>query len=90
VDIPPVRFGVLNFIGTVIYISVLSSIGYSLGSKWSSLNHSLSIASYILVAVVVLAIVGFVVYRLRQFRREAAAGPVPDAPHERAGRHRQG
>jgi hypothetical protein len=41
--------------------------------------------------VVVLAIVGFVLYRLRQFRREAAgAGPVPDPPHERAGRHRQG
>ncbi len=31
VDIPPVRFGVLNFIGTTIYIVVLSSIGYSLG-----------------------------------------------------------
>ena len=93
VDIPPVRFGVLNFIGTVIYISVLSSIGYSLGGQWSKLNHSLSLASYILVVVVVLAIIAFVLYRLREFRRESAAGGSVDGsptPHERAGRHRHG
>jgi len=91
VDIPPVRFGVLNFIGTTIYIVVLSSIGYSLGGQWAKLNHSLSLASYILVVVVVLAIVGFVLYRLRAFRREAAEGVVtaPSSP-ERTGRHRQG
>jgi membrane protein DedA with SNARE-associated domain len=89
VDIPPFRFGVLNFIGTTIYIVVLSSIGYSLGGQWAKLNHSLSLASYILVVVVVLAIVGFVVYRLRAFRREEAAGTVPNRAPERTGRHRQ-
>src|SRR3984885_7764407 len=89
VDIPPVRFGVLNFIGTTIYIVVLSSIGYSLGGQWTKLNHSLSLASYILVVVVVLAIVGFVLYRLRAFRREAAQGTVPAPAPERTGRHRQ-
>jgi membrane protein DedA with SNARE-associated domain len=86
---------VLNFIGTTIYIVVLSSIGYSLGGQWTKLNHSLSLASYILVVVVVLAIVGFVLYRLRAFRRESAEGAVPapaterNSP-ERTGRHRQG
>jgi membrane protein DedA with SNARE-associated domain len=74
VDIPPVRFGVLSLIGTFIYVVALSSIGYSLGGEWSKINHSLSVASYILVAVVVVAIVGFVIYRLREFRREGAAG----------------
>jgi membrane protein DedA with SNARE-associated domain len=72
---------------------VLSSIGYSLGGEWSKVNHSLSVASYIVVAVVVIAIIGFVLLRLRQFRREAAAaGPVAGSPtrSERAGRHRQG
>ncbi|HEY6497278.1 MAG TPA: DedA family protein [Trebonia sp.] len=73
VDIPPVRFGVLNLIGTLIYVIVLSSIGYSLGGEWSKVNHSLSTASYIVVAVVVLAIVGFVIHRLREFRKESAA-----------------
>lgn len=76
VDIPPVRFGVLSLIGTLIYVVVLSSIGYSLGGEWSKLNHSLSVASYILVAVVVVLLVGFVIHRLREFRREAAVGAV--------------
>jgi membrane protein DedA with SNARE-associated domain len=73
VDIPPLRFGVLNLIGTLIYVVVLSSIGYSLGSEWSKINHGLTTAGYVLVAVVVLAIIGFVVLRLREFRREAGA-----------------
>jgi len=86
VRIPAVRFGVLSLIGTVIYATVLSLIGYEVGHAWGSINHGLTIATYILVAVVVIVIVGFVVYRLRQFRREAAqaraAGqePVAQAP----------
>ena len=78
VDIPPLRFGVLSGIGTLIYVVVLSSIGYSLGSQWSKINHSLSLATYILVAVVVVALIGFVVYRLREFRREGAEGAHRD------------
>jgi membrane protein DedA with SNARE-associated domain len=74
VDIPPLRFGVLSAIGTLVYVVVLSSIGYSLGGEWSKINHSLSVATYIVVAVVVVAVIGFVIYRLREFRREGAAG----------------
>lgn len=73
VEIPPLRFGVLSLIGTLAYVVALSSIGYSLGGEWTKINHSLTQATYVLVIVVVVAIVGFVVYRLRQFRREAAA-----------------
>jgi len=93
VRIPALRFGVLSLIGTVIYATVLSVIGYELGHAWGSINHGLTDATYILVALVVIAITGFVVYRLRQFRREAAqarakaAGQEP-APQRRPGRHR--
>jgi len=80
VDIPPVRFGVLSLIGTLIYVVVLSSIGYSLGSEWGKLNHSLSVASYILVGVVVVLLIGFVIYRLREFRRERAAARSDERP----------
>jgi membrane protein DedA with SNARE-associated domain len=81
VRIPAARFGVLSLIGTVIYATVLSLIGYEVGHAWGSINHGLTIATYILVAIVVIAIAGFVVYRLRQFRREAAqAAAVPGAP----------
>ena len=77
VRVPAVRFGVLSFIGTVIYATVLSVIGYTLGSEWKRVSHGLTIVGYALFAVVVIAIVGFVGYRLREFRREAAAGTLP-------------
>jgi membrane protein DedA with SNARE-associated domain len=74
VRIPAARFGVLSLIGTVIYAAALSSVGYALGSAWKSVNHGLTIVGYALFAVLVIAIVGFVLYRLRQFRREAREG----------------
>ena len=83
VEIPPLRFGVLSLIGTFVYVTVLSSIGYSLGSEWSKINHGLALAGYVLGALVVLAIVGFVLYRLREFRREAAAAAVRAESTER-------
>src|SRR6476620_6411203 len=64
VRVPAGKFGILSLIGTVIYATTLSSIGYALGSAWQS----------------VIAIVGFVIYRLRAFRREArlkAAATMP-------------
>jgi len=72
VRVPALRFGVLSLIGTVIYATVLSLIGYGLGSAWQRISHGLTVAGYALFAVVVIAIAAFVVYRLRQFRREAA------------------
>jgi membrane protein DedA with SNARE-associated domain len=78
VDIPPVRFVVSSAIGTVVYVTALSCIGYSLGDQWSKVSHSLSLVSYIVVVVVVVALVGFVVYRLREFRREDAAAAARD------------
>jgi len=77
VRIPAGRFGVLSLIGTVIYATALSLIGYWLGSAWQKVNHGLTLVGYALFAIVVIAIVGFVVYRLREFRREAAQGTLP-------------
>jgi len=65
---------VLSLIGTVVYAAALSSIGYGLGSAWQSVSHGLTVVGYVLFAVLVIAIVGFVVYRWRQFRREARSG----------------
>src|SRR5580692_4545123 len=86
VRIPAARFGVLSLIGTVIYAAALSSIGYGLGSAWKSVSHGLTLVGYVLFALLVIAIVGFVVYRWRQFRREArsggpnSGGPGPGGP----------
>jgi len=86
VDIPALRFGVLSLIGTVIYVAALSSIGYSLGNEWGKVNHGLTQISYVVVAVVVLAIIGFVLLRLREFRKESAAAAREEVPAGRSGR----
>jgi membrane protein DedA with SNARE-associated domain len=86
VDIPPVQFGVLSLIGTLVYVVALSSIGYSLGGEWAKLNHTISVVGYIVAVVVVLAIIAFVIIRLREFRREAAAGKHRAQAPERLGR----
>src|SRR5579859_1025916 len=75
VRVPAIRFGILSLIGTVLYAVALSSIGYALGSAWQNVNHGLTIVGYILSAIVVVAIAGFVFYRVRRFRRETAQGP---------------
>src|SRR5581483_132777 len=83
VRVPPVRFGVLSLIGTVAYASALASIGYELGSAWESVSKGLTVVGYILFALIVVAIVGFVLYRLLQFRREdqlRRSGTLPGAP----------
>ena len=83
IEVPPLRFTLLSLIGTVIYVSALSAIGYGLGSAWESVEHDIAIFGYVIVAVVVVAIVAFVVIRLRAVRREsreererAAAAPT--------------
>ncbi len=78
VDVPPLRFGVLSLIGTAAYVILLSCIGYSLGGEWTKVNHGLTQATYILAAVVIVALIAFVVLRLREFRREAAARAARD------------
>jgi membrane protein DedA with SNARE-associated domain len=72
VRVPPLKFGVLSLIGTVAYATILATIGYELGSTWESVNKGLTYVGYILFVLIVIAIVGFVLYRLRQFRREDA------------------
>jgi membrane protein DedA with SNARE-associated domain len=74
VDVPAGQFGLLSLLGTVIYATVLSVIGYEVGSAWHSISHDISIGGYVIVVLVVLAIAAFVIYRLREVRREGSAG----------------
>jgi membrane protein DedA with SNARE-associated domain len=81
VRIPAARFGVLSLIGTVIYVTALSAIGYGLGSAWQRVSHGLTVAGYALFAVVVIAIIAFIVSRWRPVRRESA-GKLPEGSAE--------
>ena len=87
VGVPVLRFAVLSLIGTVVYASVVASIGYSLGSAWNRIAHDLSLAGYVIVALVVAAIVAFLIYRLRELRREGREAEVRRPASHRAPRN---
>ena len=70
--VPAVRFGVLSLIGTALYAAVVASLGYALGSAWQRVSHGLSVLGYVLFALIVVAIVGFIAYRWRQYRQETS------------------
>ena len=84
VRVPAGKFGILSLIGTILYATAVASLGYALGSTWQSVSHGLAVVGYVLFALVLLAVVGFVAYRLRAFRREAqlkrAPAPASTAP----------
>jgi membrane protein DedA with SNARE-associated domain len=86
IEMPALLFGVLSLIGTAVWVTAISLIGYSLSSTWQSIAHGIALAGYVIAAVAVLAIAAFVMYRLREFRKEAAlaspavTGPAAGAP----------
>jgi membrane protein DedA with SNARE-associated domain len=79
-EMPAVRFGVFSFIGTLVYVTALTSIGYAVGGTWHRIANDFAIAGYVLVAVVVVLIALFVMHRLRVMRheREAAVATPSD------------
>jgi membrane protein DedA with SNARE-associated domain len=72
-EVPAVRFGLLSLVGTVVYASALSTIGYEVGKAWHRVAHDFSLAGYVLVALVVIAAAAFVVHRLSELRKESRA-----------------
>jgi len=72
VEVPVPQFALFNVIGTVVWATALSGIGYAVGSTWSSVSKYLSIGGYVVVVLVVAAMATIVVLRLREFRRERA------------------
>ena len=74
IEVPPLLFGILSLIGTAVWVTVISLVGYGVGSAWQSVAHGLALAGYVIFAVAVIAIAAFIAYRVREVRREAAHG----------------
>jgi membrane protein DedA with SNARE-associated domain len=95
VEVPAGAFGVFNLIGTAVWASALSILGYQFGSDWAKVSKNFSHASDALAIVVVLGLAGAILYKWREVRKErrsdealATGGPISaDAPAA-AGRHR--
>jgi membrane protein DedA with SNARE-associated domain len=82
IKIPPLMFGVLSLIGTAVWVTAISLIGYGVGSAWQSVAHGIALAGYVIAAAVVIAVAGFIAYRLREVRREAAEMREPVSQSE--------
>jgi len=87
-EVPLPAFEVFNLVGTVVWATALSLIGYSLGSDWERASKSFSAASDVLSAVVLLLLVGLIVHKWLQIRHErqadAAAAQDGRGPGQRA------
>jgi len=87
-QVPPLLFGVLSLIGTAVWVTLISLIGYGVGSAWQSVAHGLAVAGYVIFAVAVIGIAAFIVYRVREVRREGqrSAPPGEGGPDHAVGR----
>jgi len=70
VEVPVALFAFLSLIGTAVWVTVISLVGYGVGNAWNKVNHDISLAGYGIVAIAVVAIAAFVFYRLRELRKE--------------------
>ncbi len=77
-EMPYLRFAALTTAGSVIWIGGLGLVGRAVGSNWPSWRHHLEYVDYAAVAVLVLAILYFVVRRNRSDRGKPAADVLSD------------
>ncbi len=67
------KFLLFTVIGCAIWCTALTSLGYSLGASYSHVLNSFKYAGYVAAVLVVLAVVGLFIHRLRVVRAERAA-----------------
>jgi membrane protein DedA with SNARE-associated domain len=72
-EVPALPFGIFNLIGTVVWATALSLIGYELGSDWDKASKNISHASDALAALVVIMLIALIAHKARQVRRERTA-----------------
>jgi membrane protein DedA with SNARE-associated domain len=72
-EMPVVAFGVFTAIGVTVWIGVLAGIGYALGSSYHSMVKAFGDASYVVAALVVVALALTIVHRFRAMRAEQAS-----------------
>lgn len=84
-----VRFGIYTTIGCIPWTAALAFAGYAVGAHWQSVVNGFKGPTYVVVAVVVIAVAVAIWRYLRRSKagQEAANGgqPRPDTPKPRAG-----
>jgi len=65
-----VRFGICSLIGTALYVSVLSLLGYAAASEWNRILHDFSLAGWVIGALIVVVGAAALVHRIRSLRAQ--------------------
>jgi len=73
-EVPLMMFALLSLLGTAVWVTAITLIGYAVGTQWQKVAHGFALAGYVIVVVAVIGIAVFVWHRLREVRREQAAG----------------
>ena len=84
-DMDPVRFGIYTTLGCIPWTAALACAGYAVGAKWESIVNGFKGPTYIIAAIVVIAL-AIAVWRYLRARRGGSAGTGPPRSH-RAARH---
>ncbi|HUY29604.1 MAG TPA: DedA family protein [Acidimicrobiales bacterium] len=85
-EMPRPKFLLLSFLGTLAYVSALSSIGYAVGPAWRTVAHDLSVGGYVVAGVVAVAAVAYLARRVRSVRRDSASAALAPELASGAGR----
>ena len=88
-NMAPVRFGIYTTLGCIPWTTGLAVAGYYLGSNWQSMANAFHGPTYIIAAVVGVAVLAALVVYFRRRRRETgarAAGSEQARPSERQSR----
>jgi membrane protein DedA with SNARE-associated domain len=81
-EVPLMMFALLSLLGTFVWVTLISLLGYAVGTQWKSIEKAISLAGYAIAAVAVIGIVAFIWHRLREVRREQAAGTAGYGGHQ--------
>ncbi len=77
-----VKFVGLTAVGVTVWVSLLSGIGYALGSSWNTMVQAIGYLGYVVAAIVVVSIAAFLIHRYRagsttaSIRGQEDTGPV--------------
>ena len=76
--VPALRFGVLTAFGSLIWVSAMAGIGYTIGNQWKTVMNRFSDVGYLLGALALVTIVFLVWHRWRKYQAETTS---PEAQH---------
>ena len=80
VKVPLMLFALLSLLGTAVWVTAITLLGYAVGTQWQKWAHGFALAGYVIVVLAVIGIAVFIWHRLREVRREQAAAANGEAP----------